>query len=484
MYVSQVSATVLYTVLKTILLILLTQTIYSICAWMNRYDLAKIFEQGNVTVLIESLTSNRYSKYRGMFLCLFIAIAFEVVINLLPTIATKYMPFESVIISDDIPKYFEAKFSTPIQSVPVSSYNDTMDAYCQDMELCNSNTNYFDNKVNISYSMKVTPIFPIVTEKNILFKTKFCNISFKNLQNSILNSGYIVYNKSLNLNVNLFNDKYNGLEVFIPFSINPTISYKNNSYLLNYNQQIVPFIYNPLILRSASIVNRADLIYSDGKNNVILVMKFATYGSWNIDNIPQYNIFNNSQLLYDLSIKNSSKYINGVIAHVQYMYQNFWVNDYIQTSGDIVSKARVLLSVHVINDENFNNNNYNMFNNSILTIYNISHTDAINSILYSSIFEQSSFNNPPTNDLFMYAVISRSNGYMYGIQGNREIVANISPIFIGILVSIIILLIIVCVLSKYIKDKLYFSTLLETISLSNLPNINKKEILLDKSEED
>lgn len=72
---------------------------------------------------------------------------------------------------------------------------------------------------------------------------------------------------------------------------------------------------------------------------------------------------------------------------------------------------------------------------------------------------------------------------MYGIKGKNQINANITPTFIGIIISIILLFITICGLSKYIKDKLYYSTLLETIGLSNLPEINKNEILLKEKSE-
>lgn len=203
MYVSQVPTTVLYTVLKTLLLILLTQTIFSICAWMNRYDLAKIFEQGNVTVLIGSITSDRYKKYRGMFFCLFIAICFEVVIGLLPTIATKYMPFQDVLIQYSNLHYFNTNFSIPEQNVSVTSSNDNMDHYCYSMGLCNDKGLYYGNIANISDSMKIQQ----VEFKNNQYTNEFYNIY---IDNNIDND---------NINLYLTNKGYN---------ISGVINYKEN----------------------------------------------------------------------------------------------------------------------------------------------------------------------------------------------------------------------------------------------------------------
>lgn len=80
----------------------------------------------------------------------------------------------------------------------------------------------------------------------------------------------------------------------------------------------------------------------------------------------------------------------------------------------------------------------------------------------------------------MYSILINSNNTMYGIKGKKQINANITPTFIGTIISIILLFIIICGLSKYIKDKIYYNTLLETIGLSNLPKINKNDILLIK----
>lgn len=480
MYVSQLPATVLYTVLKTILLFLLSTTITSICAWMNRYDLAKIFEQGNITVLCGTLTSKQYNRYKGMFVCLL-----ELIIGLLPTIATKYMPFENVIINNGTPKYFQAKFNIPEQNVSITSSNDNMDSYCQGMGLCDTN-GYYGNIVNISDTIKVTQIE--FNFENNQYITEFCNVSIDNY----FESKTIIYNEYINVTKETNYD----LTIFMA-NLKPKINYNNNLHYTSsfMYQNILPLLYYPDMFNFASISNRADLIYSDGNNHVLLIMKAAIYSYVKIsDNedyqalnkqIPEYNIFNNSQLYYNIAQKYKSSVGNYTRLFSKYTYNNFQISDYFQYSFNnfqeiTITKGRLLFGVYVINDENFNVKEFTNDQKTIVN-FNIILINELNNYINTSIFED--FNEPPTNDLFMYSILSNSNNSMYGIQGHREIVADISPIFICIIVGIIILLTIIYILTKYIKDKIYFQTFLQTIGISNLSKINKEnEILLKDNE--
>lgn len=477
MYLSQIPATVLYTVLKTILLILLTQIIYSICAWMNRYDLAKIFEQGNITVFIGSLTSDRYKNYHGMFSCLLIVICFEVVINLLPTIATSYMPFESIIMNDGIPKYFQANFSVPIQNVSITSNNKNMDAYCLNMKLCNIDGIYYDNIVNISNTMKIKKVY--FKEKENKYITDFLNVSIrvnKFFDNEIIYNSYINITKETN----------SELTYFMTRSFSPEINYdEHNAGLIIYSDML-SLLYYPGIMDSNSTNNRADLIYSNGNNHVLLTMKVVTssYSKLIDDNLKFNNIYNNSQLYYNISKKYNSSISNYTTIYSNYIYDNYYIKDYFQYSlnaigSETINEGRIIFGVYIINDINFNATKNTKINTIInFNVKSIDHSLS-NRNVDLKILEN--FNEPPTNDMFMYAILSNSNGYLYGIQGNRKIVADISPIFIGIIISIIILLMIICLLSRYIKNKLYFDTLLETIGISNLPNLpnikDKNDIL-------
>lgn len=290
MYLSQIEATVLYTVFKTILLMLLTQTIYSICAWMNRYDLAKIFEQGSVTIVIGSLTSNKYKKYSGMFICLFVVICFEIVIGFLPTIATKYMPFESVNINNGKLEYFQSNFDTPIQNISTTSNNQIMDEYCFNMNLCDNNKNYFGNILNISNSMNFKQIQ--FNEKENKFVTEFLNITFDEyiLNNETNYNNYIKIYKETNSDFTMFMSSSS----FININYDNISSFNGYSYI-----EILPLMYYTEYFNFASINNKVDILYSDGKNHVILIMKAAMYNNIG-NNIPEYNAFNNTNIYHNI----------------------------------------------------------------------------------------------------------------------------------------------------------------------------------------
>lgn len=492
MYISQVPATVLYTVLKTILLILLTQTIYSICAWMDRYDLAKIFEQGSMTIVIGSLTSQKYKKYSGMFLCLFIVICLDVVIGFLPTIATNYMPFESINFSDNIPKYFQTNFSTPIQSIPLTFNNDNMDGYCQNMELCDINKKYYKDEMYISPSINITLTKGEFKDYELfdqfIFNTNFINISISNNVIKSFNQKVNINNSDIYVNIN---DTSFITSYFNYDNSNPTSSLDNNEYAISkslienidYSTQIFSSIINSF--KSSfyynSIINRGDIIYSDSNNHVILTLKIATNSYMNEMPYNEHEIFNNSQNLFNFVKNNitfsfntyttlySIHYENNSLIKEMYQYYHL---DQINKAFRII-RTKFIYSVYVIHDENFNNK----LNNSMITNYN----ETIFSNENMSIFNN--FYNKPTKDFFMYSLLSMSDRYIYGLQKETKIVTNISSIFIGIVTSIIVLFIIICGLSKYMKDKLYYNTLLETIGIPNLPIIIKEnEILLKDNE--
>lgn len=476
MYVSQLTATVIYTVLKTILLFLLYSTITSVCALLNRFDLAKIFEQGNVTIIVGMITSDRYKKYKGMFVFLFIAISLEVIIGLLPTIATKFMPFENVFISDSIPKYFKTNFSTPIQNISITSSNDNMNLYCLGMKLCNIDGIYYNNIVNISNTMKVSQVE--FNEKENKYITEFLNVSIysnKFFNNEIIYNNYINITKETNPE----------LTYFMMRSFSPEIYYdKHNSGLIIYSD-ILSLLYYPGLIDINSTINRADLIYSNGNNHVILTMKVVTssYSKLSNDNLKYNNIYNNTQLYYNLSKKYNSSISSYTTIYSNYIYNNYYVKDYFQYSlnainSETINEGRIIFGIYIINDKNFNVTK----NTEINTIvnFNVKLTDSslFNRNVDLKILEK--FNDPPTNDLFMYAILSNSDGYVYGVQGTRQVVADISPLFIGIILCIITLLLTLYIICKYKKDKIFFSTLLETIGLNKLDSIINKEELEEK----
>ncbi|KAI8138106.1 hypothetical protein BJV82DRAFT_660903, partial [Fennellomyces sp. T-0311] len=124
MYVPQIPATVIYTVFKTLLLILFAKAIESLCSWVNRYDLAKIMEHGSYSVLYTSIFSRNYRNYMTftMIFLLFLVILLETATNFLPTIAIHFMPFQLVSFTrGDDEMYFKADYATPLQSAAIPS---------------------------------------------------------------------------------------------------------------------------------------------------------------------------------------------------------------------------------------------------------------------------------------------------------------------------------------------------------------------------
>lgn len=498
MYVSQVPAILLYTILKTILLILLIQTIYSICAWMDRYDLAKIFEQGSLNILIGSLKTNKYNKYSGMFLCLFISIIFEIIIGLLPTIATKCMPFESIIINDGIYSYFKTNFSTPVQNVPIPSNYHNMDAYCKDMELCDTNRQYYDNIANISETMEIIPIdFDFNKDQ---FTTEFVNITIFTKEDS--NYKYY-FNESFG-NYGILKNDTNSITSNLISSTYTKFKYNNNEKYTRYTKYLLPMYYGDYI-DTISVSNVANIVYSDGQNQVLVVIKTALYncisyfGEDNINSEAFNYVFNDSQ--YYNILKNSNNTINteylGMYHDTLYYtnkINNSLVINFLQYSKTddnpgsgitrTLAKSKTIINTYVIKDKNFKIKN---IDENIKNIINFNMTycnETIDNTDYHPMFDN--FNKKPSENLFMYSILTNSDNIIYGLQGKRKIVANISPIFIGFITSNIILLIIFCTISRYIKDKKYFSTLLENIGIINLYNINnnneKNEILLKDEE--
>ena len=139
MYVSQIPATIIYTIFKTFLLILLSLIVTSICAYLKKYDASKLFQQGIFTTLY-GFINKRYKKNGKIIISLFIIIILETIINFLPTIATTFMPFENRIICNSFSNYFKTnKNGWRIQNVPVVSSNIDMDSYCNAMDLCDNN---------------------------------------------------------------------------------------------------------------------------------------------------------------------------------------------------------------------------------------------------------------------------------------------------------------------------------------------------------
>lgn len=407
MYVSQVPATVLYTILKTILLFLLTQTIYSICAYINRYDLAKIFEQGNITASINLLKNKKYKKYSVIFIYLFIAIAFEIVIGLLPTIATRYMPFESVIISDNIPKYFKSNFSTPVQSLTiVNNSNDNMYRYCQSMNLCDANSNYYKDKLLVSPSMKVNNVpYDFINNQ---FTTKFANISLLGINYTSGVNNNIFNSNITNTNIYSFDTSSDIMEMMY-YNTNITISYSNNNdnKNINYGNLFLQMIYAPYMLEIISIFHQSYIIYSD------------------------------------------------------------------------IKKVRFIFNLYLINVNNLNN--ILEYTPHLINNYNVTHNN-LNTSIKADDYIINNFNDEPSNYLFTYAMLYNSNNTMYGIQGYNNVVADISPIFTGIIVSVIIILLILFIIIRNIRDSIYFNTLLEVVGITNLYNvinIDDKKLLDD-----
>lgn len=478
MYVSQVPATVLYTILKTILLFLLTQTIYSICAYINRYDLAKIFEQGNITASINLLKNKKYKKYSVIFIYLFIAIAFEIVIGLLPTIATRYMPFESVIISDNIPKYFKSNFSTPVQSLTiVNNSNDNMYRYCQSMNLCDANSNYYKDKLLVSPSMKVNNVpYDFINNQ---FTTKFANISLLGINYTSGVNNNIFNSNITNTNIYSFDTSSDIMEMMY-YNTNITISYSNNNdnKNINYGNLFLQMIYAPYMLEIISIFHQSYIIYSDINNSLLLSSKAIVYNyPYAISKFPDKfnNIFNNSMYLYDI-LNNKRN-----TAYTLYKNNNSTVIDMLQTaySRTDIKKVRFIFNLYLINDNNLNN--ILEYTPHLINNYNVTHNN-LNTSIKADDYIINNFNDEPSNYLFTYAMLYNSNNTMYGIQGYNNVVADISPIFTGIIVSVIIILLILFIIIRNIRDSIYFNTLLEVVGITNLYNvinIDDKKLLDD-----
>jgi hypothetical protein len=146
-----------------------------------------------------------------------------------------------------------------------------------------------------------------------------------------------------------------------------------------------------------------------------------------------------------------------------------------------LTKSKTTISTYIIKDKILKNNLIDENSKNIINFNMTYCNETIENTKYHPMFDN--FNKYPFNNLFMYAILSNSNNIMYGIQGYRDIVADISPIFICVILGIIILLIIIHILTKYIKNKIYFQTLLQTIGISNLSKINKENEKLLKDNE-
>lgn len=482
MYVSQEIATALYTILKTLLLILLTQIICCICAWINRYDLAKIFEQGNITVLIGLITTKNYSKYKSLIIYLLFALSLQIVINFLPNIANHFMPFRDVLFLDNYPTYFNSNFSTPMQNVLIKENQTNMDLFCQNMGLCDTMGNYYGKIANISKDIEVNRIdYDFVNDQ---FSNQFLNISLR-----LKNNNY-TYNVNKGIYTYVINDvdtQY--FSFYLNEYLNMYMSGYNISKTKSYQTLIGPTVYNGFSLGNVvSVLNNVDIVYADNQNYVVLITKLAYYyGDGKDDKLEAFNeVFNNSEYLVNDIITLQRSRLYSDIGYAFYDNGKYLATDIIQyrygRANGYISKARLLVSAYVIKDKNINNIKNK---NEIKTInnYNFTYSTALKDInsVNSAIFNH--FDDSPSNDIFTYVMLSGSD-IMYGLQGYRSIVADISPIFIGIMVSIIVLLIIVDILSRIIKDKQYFNTLLENIGINNLPKIEKEDDVLLNNLED
>lgn len=502
MYVSQVPATLIYSVIKTLYLSLLSLIVISFCSWIKCYYLAKIFEQGFYIVLFGSITSKRYWKYHRMFILLFIFICFNVIINLLPSIFTRFMPFESKIITIQEDVYFDVNYYYYIPSYVTIPTNGSMDNYCKEMRMCDINGIYYDNIPKVSPTLKVESI--TFDFENCVFNTRFGNYSFDNLCvyiNGMHNSNF-TYNGLTREDIRYYFDQY----------VNGTTNYyiSNNTYditifmlnlltwdidresEINYSSfhsqtdfqysTILSMLYGREFLTTYSSFQRSYIMNSDKNYRLILVIKaiLINYPNgpkdffFNMDN----NLFNNTRIIYD--------YISGLnktLGFTVYKTDNEYIAiDIVQYNSNeyfgCISKVRLLFSFYMIYDNNFDNLEDSFIRPKVITDFNFSLVESNYYAYYSILLEDvvNNFNDAPSNDMFMYALMYNNvdQNRMYGIQAYRNVVADIPVIFFIINLLIVFILFILYLISRY-YNKFYFITLLETIGISNLPKINENE---------
>ncbi|KAI8149118.1 hypothetical protein BJV82DRAFT_590713 [Fennellomyces sp. T-0311] len=516
MYVSQVPATVIYTLLKTVLLIVFAKAIASVCSWTGRYDVAKVMEQGSYTVLFSSVFTRNYRNFMTTFMAvvLFIVIAIDTVTNLLPTIATKYMPFQLVSFTYGEEKYFQAVYNTPMQSSRIPSLNystdNPMQAYCNDMGLC-VNGEYNANELKISPTMEVKSIPYDYNTRS--FITDFLNVSapYCSIQHEGCEGGYMKFANHAE-GYGPYNISSPGLpsQIYLLYDSvdesNFGISTIAEAGALRFNYRnstgddtsdeintyaTVRMLYRPGQTDVISVSHLSSIIYTSGRDTVIVVSKTAVHnlnpvGPTSSPNITRADIdelfkgvFNNTAALYDATFEELYPTDYGPLttsaAFTSYVNNPYFSVDLVQRTTfedqDTILKARILIGVFVVSDKALPIREPRYYGRDYLTNYNMTRSEfRLMSPETFSMRQPGShdqmfdgFNDPPTEDLFMYGILNNSNQVMFGRQGYQEVVANISPAFLSILCAIILLLGVVFAIARATRNKLYFYSLYQTV---------------------
>ncbi|KAI8145131.1 hypothetical protein BJV82DRAFT_605041, partial [Fennellomyces sp. T-0311] len=520
MYLSQVPATFVYTLLKTVLLIMFAKTIESICSWVGRYDVVKVMEQGSYTVLFGSVFTRNYRNFMTILMAavLFVIIAVETATNLLPTVATKYMPFQLISFTSGDDTYFPAIYNTPVQSNRIPSMNYTagnpMQEYCDNMGLC-TNGEYPANIPRISPTMKVSPVqynyhthkfhtaFVNVTTPYCLVTDPDCDIYDMILGRSDYSAGpYNVSIPGLSTESNIYFVEVEESEsgaVTLSDAMSLELEYRNEtggdtSQAIN-TWATLQMLYRAGRTDIISVTHLSSILYTNGRETVVLVLKAAIHNlnSQGPSSSPNMtaedirdllgNVFNNSGALYNATFQEprdnytfhmSSSWM-AVSAFTHYTTDPYLSIDLVQKTmnqnAHSVLKARIHIGVFVITDAmppigqpRYYNQTYMTNFNSTRSEYRLISPDTFTMRqpgFYDQMFD--GFNDPPTDDLFMYAVLSSSDHTMFGTKGYQEVVADISLVFLGVLCVIILLMCIVFFISRYTRDELYFASLYQTL---------------------
>ncbi|KAI8141245.1 hypothetical protein BJV82DRAFT_715133 [Fennellomyces sp. T-0311] len=525
MYVSQVPATVIYTLLKTVLLIMYTKTIESICSWIGRYDVAKVMEQGSYTVLYSSIFTRNYRNFMTFFMILLLLfiIGIETVTNLLPTIATHFMPFHLVSFAGGDDTYFPAAYSTPMQPnrIPTINYSDSnpMQRYCEDMGLC-TDGEYDANVLRISPTMEVTSIQYDYGSNR--FNTSFLEVSTPycllnipetpacipdDMALGIYEDGWGPFNFSVRgispmvlVNYAMAEESGSGA-VTLSDAMQLKVNYRNEtgdevSRKIN-TWATLQMLYRPTRTDIISVTHLSSILYTNGRETVVLVLKAALHNlnsegprsSPNITNEDISNlfggVFNNSEILYNATSLRPSEREHGIelendhwmiiSAFTHYVNDPYLTIDLVQRTeydnSHSVLKARILFGVFVVTDTMLPRGAPRYYNEPYMTNYNstrnefrLTSPDTFTMRqpgFYDQMFD--GFNDAPTKDLFMYAVLNSSDNTMFGTKGYQDVVADISPAFLGVLCGIILVMGAIFLTSRYTKDTLYFDSLYQTL---------------------
>ncbi|KAI8141246.1 hypothetical protein BJV82DRAFT_181116 [Fennellomyces sp. T-0311] len=515
MYVSQVPATVIYTIFKTLLLIMIARSIESICSWARRYDLAKVLEKGSYPVLYTSIFT--YKNYRNywtlpMVALLLFILAIETASNLLPTIATNYMPFQSVSFTQGDSKYFKYMYNTSAQAARIPSLEYSVDNpmknYCEDMNLC-KNGIYDTHVLEISPTMQVEAIPYDYGEQKFItdyvnVSTPFClpdtcpgttayfstNVSGHTVLSSPgLPSDIVTYYSPAD------NSDYGTETIFNASRMNVQYDDSNGNPVSEAidTSSVISMLYRPTHNDIISVMHLSKILFTNGRETVLLVLKVALHNicyqspifSKVEDAVPLFgDTFNNTALLfnitgtYDRGYYNASSinFLETTVAYTSYVTDDYFSVDINQRTlyYDLLTalKARLLFSVYVITDSTLPINSDSQYKfKEYLTNYNTTRSEHLDMSqdnftmrepgFYDSMFD--GFNEPPTDDLFMYAILDSSSHTLFGKEGYQDIVADISPVFVGVVCAILFVALVTYAISRYCRDPLYFYTLYQTI---------------------